>query len=432
MHGYGIGFADGKAVFVPFTMPGDCVDVNVRLEKKDIIFGTVSEYLESSYKSIDPQCDAFGGEHACGGCDWLMADYDTQLDWKSELIKATFAPLHLDTQIKAIVPSPQPQFYRNKSFLPVGKTAHGIEFGIFERYSHTVVPHKACLLQPPVMDEILNEIVAFAKQVKLEPYNEHTQKGILRHAGIRINSSQDEILLIIVTKGSKFPFTQQFIRTMTTRFPQIKGIIQNINRSLGNVILSNEDKLLFGVPYLNETLGKVHFRLHYRSFFQINPGTTEKLYNHLKDNLNADDIVLDAFCGIGSIGLYVADKVKQVIGIEEVQEAIADAEYNQTLNKADNVSFILGKVETELPALMQKHKFATAILDPPRKGVESSALLALAEHKIKHIIYVSCNPMTLVRDIRLLLDQGYKVKEVTPFDMFPQTWHIETVVRLSL
>jgi 23S rRNA (uracil1939-C5)-methyltransferase len=330
------------------------------------------------------------------------------------------------------VPSPQPQCYRNKSFLPAGKSAEGLCFGIFERYSHKVVPHQKCLLQPPVMDEILHEIVTFAGQVRLEPYDERTQTGILRHVGIRINSTQDEILLVLVSKGSKFPFTQQFVRTLTTCFPQIKGIVLNINRSSGNVILGNEDKLLWGSPYLNETLGDVHYRLHYRSFFQINSGTTEKLYAHLKASLHDNDVVLDAFCGIGSIGLFVADKVKQVIGIEEVAEAIADAEFNKALNNCENISFQLGKVEAELPNLMNKHKFTTAILDPPRKGVEAKVLQSLAEHKIKRIVYVSCNPMTLVRDIKLLMEQGYQVDEVTPFDMFPQTWHIETVVELSL
>ena len=432
MHGYGIGFAEGKAIFVPFTMPGDVIDAEIMHEKKDICFGTVTHFIKYSDARQEPNCGAFGPEYSCGGCDWLMTPYETQLNWKTTLIKEAFAPLQFATSIKTIVPSPQPQFYRNKSFLPAGKDKDGLCFGIFARYSHKVIPHKQCLLQPSVMDEILHEIVAFARQVKLEPYDETTGKGTLRHGGIRINSTQDEILLIMVTKSSKFPFTQQFIRTLTSRFPQITGIIQNINRSNGNVILGNDDKLLFGTPYLTETLGDIRLRVHYRSFLQINPGTTKKLYTHLKDNLNADDIVLDAFCGIGSIGLFVANKVKQVIGIEEVPEAITDADFNKALNNSSNISFHLGKVETELPKLMQQHNFTKVIFDPPRKGVEASVLLALAEHKIKHIFYVSCNPMTLVRDIRLLIEQGYRVDEITPFDMFPQTWHIETVVRLSL
>ncbi len=432
MHGYGLGFAENKAVFVPFTVPGDIVDVNIRLEKKDIIFGSAVKILKSSEDRIEPDCSAFGGDHACGGCDWLMTSYQTQLNWKTDLIKQTFHPLNLNDKVKSTVSSPVPHYYRNKSFLPAGQNEDGLYFGIYEKYSHNVIPHKKCLLQPAVMDEILAEITLFAHQVKLEPYNEKTHNGILRHVGIRINKEQDEILLVLVTKGSKFPFTKQFIRTMTVRFPQIKGIIQNINPSIGNVILGEKDKILFGSPFLNDVSNGVKIRLHYKSFLQINSATTEIMYSYLMDNLTADDVVLDAFCGIGSIGLYLAAKVKQVHGIEEVAEAISDAEYNQELNKIGNASFHLGKVEDLLPALIQKHKFSAVVLDPPRKGVDTDSLLSVAEHKIPQILYVSCNPMTLVRDIKILIEKGYKVKEITPFDMFPQTWHIETVVKLYL
>lgn len=432
MHGYGLGFAENKAVFVPFAMTGDIINANVRLEKKEVIFGSIERIVKPSEDRIQADCNAFAGEHACGGCDWLMAAYQNQLSWKTELIKQTFHPLNLSDKVKDTIPSPEPHFYRNKSFLPAGANKDGLYFGMYEKYSHNVISHKKCLLQPAVMDEILAEITQFAHQVKLEPYNEKTHKGILRHVGIRINKEQNEILLVLVTKGSKFPFTKQFIRTMTTRFPQITGIIQNINPLVGNVILGETDKTLFGSPYLNDISNNVKLRLHYKSFLQINSPTAEMMYSYLMDNLTADDIVLDAFCGIGSIGLFLAAKVKQVHGIEEVAKAISDAEYNQKLNNIENSSFHLGKVEDLLPALMQKHKFSSVVLDPPRKGVEPAALLTIAKYKVPLILYVSCNPMTLARDVAILMEKGYKVKEITPFDMFPQTWHIETAVKLSL
>jgi 23S rRNA (uracil1939-C5)-methyltransferase len=432
MHGYGLGFADGKAVFVPYTMPGDCVNALVRLEKKDVIFATVDEYIHTSDLSIMPACDAFGGDNACGGCDWLMAPYRTQVHWKTELIKQTFEPLRLKSKVTNTVASPQPKFYRNKSFLPAAMAESGLVFGMFERYSHRVVPHKHCQLQPPVMDEILAAIVTFANTVKLEAYNEKTQKGILRHVGIRINQKQDQILLILVTKSAKFPFTNQFVRTLTQSFPQITGIIQNINRSVGNVILGEEDKLLYGSYYLDDNLDELKYRLHYKSFFQVNSQTTAKLYIYLKSCLGKDETVLDAYCGIGSIALFVAGIVQRVYGIEESPEAIKDALHNQALNGITNAEFVTGLVEELLPQLVTQHSFSTIILDPPRKGVETTALLALAEHKIPQILYVSCNPMTLARDVKILTDNGYKVDEIVPFDMFPQTWHIETVARLSL
>lgn len=432
MHGYGLGFADGKAVFVPFTMPGDCVNATVRLEKKDVIFALADEYIHTSDISIIPQCDAFGGEFACGGCDWLMAPYRTQLHWKTELIKQTFEPLKLKTKVSATIASPQPQFYRNKSFLPAAMQDGLLYFGMFERYTHNVIPHKQCLLQPPLMDEILREITLFAKTIKLEAYDEATQKGTLRHVGIRVNQAGDEALVILVTRSAKFPFTNQLIRTLIETFPQIKGIVQNINRSIGNVILGDEDKLLFGSYYLSDTLADIKFRLHYRSFFQINSKTTEKLYSYLKKQLCTDDIVMDAYCGIGSIGLFVADSVKQVIGIEESPEAVSDAQANCTINGLRNVEFHTGLVETSLPELILKQSFTTIILDPPRKGVDADALLAIAGQKVPQILYVSCNPMTLCRDVKILMQNGYVVDEITPFDMFPQTWHIETVAKLTL
>jgi 23S rRNA (uracil1939-C5)-methyltransferase len=431
LHGYGLGYAEGKAVFVPYTMPGDCVDVKVLLEKKDIIFGSVAEYKEIPKTSILPACDAFGGENACGGCDWLMAPYDLQLEWKTELVRQTFTPLRLKTKVKPCLASPLSTHYRNKSFLPAGKNKNGLYFGMYERYSHNVVPHKSCLLQPEVMDHILNEITTFAQKVKLEPYDEVTHKGILRHAGIRINQNGNEVLLILVTKGSKFPFTNQLVRRLTERFPSIVGIVQNINRSSGNVILGDEEKLLYGRPYLQEELLGKRFRLHYKSFLQINPDTAESMYAFLKEQVDAGETVLDAFCGIGSIGLCLADKVKAVHGIEECPEAVADAEYNSKLNKTDKAVFHCGKVEAILPNLVQEIRFTTAILDPPRKGVEPAALQAITDSGIPRILYVSCNPSTLERDVRFLLEQGYKVQSIQPFDMFPQTWHIETVVQLN-
>jgi 23S rRNA (uracil1939-C5)-methyltransferase len=456
MHGYGIGYHEGKTVFVPFTMPGDCVNVQIRIEKSKVIFGTVLEYIDASELGIIPACDAFGGEHPCGGCDWLMAPYRTQVYWKTELIKEVFGQLGCAELVGKTVGSPQTQFYRNKSFLPVGMVSETpdrmqgdeyppaqqmdiyaakqkqISFGMFERYSHSVIPHRQCLLQPPVMDAILNEIMAFAHTVKLEAYDEASHNGVLRHVGIRTNQAGDEIVIILVTRTARFPFTNQLVRNLTTSFPAIVGIIQNINRNVGNVIMGTEDKLLYGTAYLHESIGQTRYRIHYQSFFQINAGTTALLYKHLLSCLSPEDCVLDAYCGIGSIGLFIAPAVKHVVGIEEFAPAIADAEYNQHLNGISNAVFQIGKVEDILPAMMEQHSFTTVILDPPRKGVERSALEALVKHQIPQIIYVSCNPMTVARDIRILLENGYTVCDIQPFDMFPQTWHIETVVRLQL
>ena len=431
MHGYGIGYAENKAILVPYTLPGDVVDVQLQVEKKDVAFATLVQFRTLSEDRIAVKCEAFDGENACGGCDWLMVPYYLQLQWKSDLVKGQFAPLQLQSKVTAAIASPSSFHYRNKSFLPAAVSASGIYFGMYERYSHRVIPHTNCLLHPKLFDDIFNEIAAFADKVKLPVYNETNGKGILRHAGIRINQAQEQVLVVLVTKSSKFPFTQQLVRQLTQRFPQITGIVQNINRSSGNVILGHEEKILYGSPYLYDELDGVKFRVHYKSFFQVNSPLAQLLYGYLKAQLQPTDIVLDAFCGNGSIGLYVADKVKQVIGIETDEAAVADAEFNRELNQKENVSFRQGTVEELLPSLIKERKFSTVIFDPPRKGVDEVVLQAVVQKEIPLILYVSCNPMTLVRDVSFLLKHGYKAENITPFDMFPQTWHIETVVKLT-
>ncbi len=432
LHGYGLGYAEGKAVLVPFTMPGDCVDALVRVEKKDVIFAQPAEYHKVDEAGLIPGCEAFGGENACGGCDWLMAPYELQLEWKTHLTREVFQPLKLSRKVRKMVPSPLPRHYRNKSFLPAGRDEDGLCFGMYERYSHNVILHKRCLLQPPVMDEILNAITGFARQVKLEAYDETDHTGTLRHAGIRVSRKGDGILVILVTRGAKLPFTRQLVRVLTERFPAIRGIIQNINRSPGNVILGDGEKVLFGQPWLEDKLGGISLRVHYKSFFQVNSPVAELINAQLRKYLQPEDTVLDAYCGIGSIGLSLASSVRMMVGIEEVPEAVADAEHNRDLNGITNAAFHTGKVEQALPSLLKKCKFTAIVLDPPRKGVETNALLAIAQAKIHLILYVSCNLMTLARDVKTLCENGYKADAITPFDMFPQTWHSETVVKLSL
>lgn len=430
MHGYGLGYADGKAVFVPFTIPGDCVNVKVRLEKKDVIFGMADEFIHTSPTGIIPQCEAFGGENACGGCDWLMVPYELQLKWKTELIRQVFEPLGLAEIVEDIIPSDRDIHYRNKSFLPAGNSNNGLYFGIYERYSHNVVPHKKCLLQPVVIDEILKSVEDFAHTVKLEPYNEITYKGILRHAGVRINESGSEAILILVTRSGKFPFSGQFVRMIKDKFPFVQGIVQNINRSISNVILGEEEKILYGSPCLNDEINGVRFRIHYKSFFQINHSVTSKLYQILRKELTKEDIVLDAYSGIGTISLSVAGSVNEVHGVEEVAEAVDDAEHNKIINKFNNAWFHLGKVEEMLSNLIQKTSFTAVIFDPPRKGLDLGTLELIAQHKIGKVLYVSCNSMTLARDVKIMQNFGYVIEKILPFDMFPQTWHIETLVKL--
>jgi 23S rRNA (uracil1939-C5)-methyltransferase len=318
--------------------------------------------------------------------------------------------------------------------MPVGKNIQTgkITFGMYARFSHQIVEHITCENHPPIFDQLANSLMEFCLKAKVEPYNEIEHRGQLRYIGFRCNSDGSQILVILVTLSGKLPFTNLLVKKLTTEFSPIKGIIQNINRQKGNVILGKETKLLYGSENLYDNLCGLKFRVNYRSFWQINTGTMEMIIFFLQDFVKSKDVILDAYCGIGAIGLSLADKVQRVILLEEFPQAIEDAKENAALNKIKNVSFITGKVEDHLADILKKEKPDTIILDPPRSGIQQNALEAIMQAEVKQIIYLSCAPMTLARDLNTLLSgEKYKVVFLQPFDMFPNTWHIECLAVLK-
>jgi 23S rRNA (uracil1939-C5)-methyltransferase len=303
--------------------------------------------------------------------------------------------------------------------------------GIFQKRSHVVIAHKDCKIQPSIYDEIVTEFLAYIEAAKVKIYDEKTGNGNLRHLGFRKSAANGQIIVVIVTKNRKLPFTKQLINNLTGKFPQIIGIIQNINSEKGNAILGKDEKILFGKDYLIETIGKISYHLNYRSFFQINHSTTEKLYDFVKSQISKNEIILDAYSGVGTIGIYLADKAKEVIGVEFVAAAVKDAKQNIEFNNIDNCRYYVGLVEDKIEEICKKTVLDTIIFDPPRKGLEKKIIEVLKHNEIKKVIYVSCNPMTQKRDVHMLNEIGYKIKKIQPFDMFPQTWHIENVVVLE-
>ncbi|PKN77891.1 MAG: 23S rRNA (uracil(1939)-C(5))-methyltransferase RlmD [Candidatus Cloacimonetes bacterium HGW-Cloacimonetes-1] len=429
-NGYGIGFAEGKTIFVPFTMIGDRVDVELTHIKSDIAFGHVSHYCSRAEGYRIPDCEAFGNLSRCGGCDWLMTDYTTQLRNKDTIIRGIFEPLTDSDKILPTIAAPAQYHYRNKAFMPVSVTDNDLCYGIYERFSHKVVSHQDCKIQNAVFDPISRKILDICRNAGIKAYNEITDKGTLRHIGVRVSAMDSSILVILVTKAARLPFSNLLVKELTEAFPNIVGIVQNIQRMPGNVIIGDEDKVLWGLPYLVDSIGTTMYRIHYRSFFQINHGITELLYAYLRKQLKPNAGVIDAYCGIGTIGLYLGDVAGSVLGIEEVPEAIADAEYNAELNQIHNCSFICGKVDQVLQDQTLISGIDSIILDPPRKGIEASTIDFISAAGIPQVVYVSCNPMTLARDLKLFLQAGYELDELQPFDMFPQTWHVETVAVL--
>jgi len=423
-----VGSYPKKMLFVPNTLPGDLIEAEVIANESYSIYARTIEIIESAPQRQEPDCEAFGHLKLCGGCDWLMLSYDGQIETKLDLFKSFFDKLDPNSPPQlSITPSPLTRHYRNRSYMPVAQDDKGITFGMYQRWSHKVVAHRQCLLHPPVFDEIGRMVMDWAQKAKVAAYNETSHSGVLRHIGFRISELDGSMLLILVTRGSKLPFSNLFVKIVREQFPQVCGIIQNINRRPGNVILGDEEKILWGVPYLPEVTSGIRLRVHYRSFLQVNSKVATLMYEHIAGLIEAEDRVIDAYCGIGSIALRIAGRARQVTGIEEVPAAVADAIANARMNDITNARFICGKVEDILPELVATREHDTIIFDPPRKGLGFDFLAVLDPDLIKKVIYVSCSPITLLRDLFVMKHHGYKAESIHLFDMFPQTGHIEAV-----
>lgn len=425
--GSGIAFSEGLTIFIPHTAIGDVVDIELDIVKKDHAFGHAIAFHQRGEGTIEPQCPSFLSTPACGGCDWLMLSYPTQIEYKQRLVRDTYKAY--EDRYLGYQPSPCQYGYRNKSYLPYGKEG----YGIFATYSHEIVPFKRCLNHPPIFDEILAAAYELLSKAKVLPYNEVEHSGVLRHIGLKTNSDHSEVLLILVTKSSRLPFSKMIVNGLSERFPSIRGIIQNINRYKTNVILGSEDKLLYGDYYLNESLAGLRYRLHYKSFWQVNIPITELIVQTLKDALPKDAKLIDAYCGTGSLGLSLAEKASEVMGIEESEVACKDAAYNAQLNGIHHARYIQGRFEEVILDKSFGLKADCLLLDPPRSGVKPEALDAIREANIPLILYLSCSLPTQKRDVDTLTKDGlYKVKSIKGFDMFPNTWHTECLVILEI
>lgn len=321
--------------------------------------------------------------------------------------------------------------------MPVGADSAGLIFGIYARWSHQIVPHEECQLHPPIFDQIARRCLAIMSQTGVRPYSEFSHTGTLRHIGFRCSRDCKQVMLILVTRSGKLPFTQLLVKQLTAEFPTLTGIVQNINRERGNVILGREEKLLFGNPWLTDELAGLRFNLNYKSFWQVNTATLELIIAHLKTRIQPGETLYDAFSGLGALGLSLASVAEQVLCIEENPSAVADGELNMDQNEIANAGFLCAPVEDALPTLLAPSENTpqpgTIILDPPRSGVRQPALEALIAARIPRILYLSCSPMTLRRDLKILLESGlYQIQSIQPFDMFPHTWHVETLVELAL
>ena len=424
---------NGMAVFISLTLPGDLVKAKIAKIKKDYAFAELIEVVEAGAGRTKAPCPVY---NECGGCQLQHINYQKELEFKQNNIKQLINRI---AEIKAFklreVLAADDNFrYRNKAQFPLKINEEDqITAGFYKRGSHDIVPNQNCLIQHPLINRILRITLEELNKFQLSVYNENTMQGLLRHLVIRVGTCTNQALLVMVTNGDDFIDKNLIARTLMRKIPELKGVVQNINTKNTNVIFGKEDLLLAGENKITEYIGQTAYLISARSFFQVNTMQAKKLYDTAADYLGDDSSarVIDAFSGTGSIALYLADQAEKIYAVESLKSAVRDARKNAELNDITNVEFELGLVEDKLPGLLAKDQIDTIIFDPPRKGLDENTVNLLLENELKKIIYISCNPATQARDLKNLKEK-YQLIEIQPVDLFPQTYHIESVALLEL
>lgn len=428
--GNGVLKIDNFAIFVTGGVIGDKVTVKIDEIKRNFAIGSIVEIIKPSEDRIDLD---FPLNESMGGIPFIEYKYEKQLEWKRNKVQMDLAKIAklTDIEVKDTIGMERPFGYRNHVQIPVGESDGETLTGFFQINSNHIVDMDESLLQPEVGNRILKIIKAWIKEYNIKAYNKQTKKGILRHIGIRTNRDK-KAMVIIVIGVDKLPRENELIEMLIKE--DVVSIYININKMNSSIIYGSQYKKLYGEDRLIDYLGDHKFYLSPNSFFQINRTQAEVLYNKAIEylDLNEEDVVYDLYCGIGTISIYMANKVKRVYGVEIIKDAIQDAKDNALVNNIDNIEFLLGKSEEVLPRLIKKGKLGNKILlDPPRKGCEPEVLETIAKISPKKIVYISCNSTTMARDVKYLVDNGYKVIEVQPIDVFPHTSHVECVVGIQ-
>ncbi|WP_217587935.1 23S rRNA (uracil(1939)-C(5))-methyltransferase RlmD [Lentibacillus saliphilus] len=432
--GNGVGKVDGYPLFIPYALPGEKVTVHVVKVNKNFGFAKLLEVIERSPHRVEPPCDVF---YQCGGCQIQHMSYDMQLDMKRNQVKNVMRKIgHLDhVPVHPVIGMDDPWRYRNKVAVPVGEKNGELITGFYKMRSHDIIADMdTCVVQDEVNDRMVEAVRRIATNLGITAYDEKKDRGVLRHIMVRTGNETDETMIVLITRTDKLPHKDALIRELTETYPQIKSIVHNINDRRTNVILDRKNKVIWGEDYIYDTIGNIRFAISAQSFYQVNPKQTKKLYDKALEyaNVGQQDIVIDAYCGIGTIALFLAQSAKKVYGVDVVPEAISDAKQNARLNHMDNAEFHVGQAEKVMPWWQsQGMKPDVIVVDPPRKGCDEALLQAMLTMQPKRIVYVSCNPSTLARDLRILEDGGYETKEVQPVDMFPQSMHVESVAWLE-
>lgn len=489
--GEGVGRANGYTLFVQGALPGETVRVRVMKTKKQYGYAKLLEIVKASPDRVSAPCPIYD---QCGGCQIQHMSYAGQLAWKRQLVvdnlqrigklnvmvedaetlasnvqedeesakqrvqndasvgEANEAQMIGSNRIRLrlegvmneedtehairVLPTmgmDDPWRYRNKAQVPIGVTEGGLVGGFYAKGSHRIIDMESCLIQHEHNDEVVAKVKEIGSHFGISAYNEETGRGLLRHVVVKKAFRTGEMMLVLVTNGRDIPYKDEWIGSIREAIPHVASICQNVNKKQTNVIFGDETRVLWGRDVIYDYIGDVQFAISARSFYQVNPVQTEVLYGKTVEyaGLSGKETVIDAYCGIGTISLFLAQHADQVYGVEIVPEAIEDARSNALLNDMKNVKFEVGASEDVIPRWKEQGIEADVIVvDPPRKGCDPRLLETILEMKPERVVYVSCNPSTLARDLRVLEDGGYRTVEVTPVDMFPHTVHVESVAML--
>jgi len=439
--GEGIAKINQIPIFIPNVLKGETCKIVIVKVLSSYAYGKVLEIIKRSENRVETDCQT---DKRCGGCDLRHISYPRTLEIKKEIVQNLVnKTLKQKVKVNETIGMENPFYYRNKAQYPFGKDfKSNPAIGIFAKRSHEIIPIQECKIQNEISQKIAKTVIDFCIENKIEIYDENTGKGILRHLVIRVGFTSKEVMCIFVInknnarKETKWEKEKDELYSLLKEiYPEIKTIVENINNQNTNVILGKENTVVFGEGYIYDKLSDFTFKISPLSFYQINPIQTVKLYTKAIEeaDLKKDDIFCDLYCGIGTIGIFAAKHVKKVYGVEIVPEAVEDANINAKLNNIHNTEFVVGDVEELFNKMIQKDKIKPTVVcvDPPRKGIDQTTIKNINQIKPNKVIYISCNPATMVRDLSIL-EKKYEIKKIQPVDMFPFTSHVETVTILNL
>ena len=432
--GEGIAKIDGFTIFIPNAIKGEKLKILIVKVLSSHAFGKILEIINKSDKRIESDCITY---KRCGGCNLRHIKYEETLKMKQNAVQSLVnKTLKTKIQVKETIGMGNPYHYRNKAQYPVGVDKQGNPImGVFANRTHEIIPIDNCLIQNEKSQQIAKFILDFVRENNISIYDEKTGKGLIRHIVTKIGIKTNEIMCVIVLNGRTIPKEKELVTEILEKFPEVKTIVKNINTKNTNVIMGKENINIYDNGYIYDILGDFKFKISPLSFYQVNPVQAEKLYELgvRAARISENDIVFDLYCGIGTISLFMAKYAKKVYGIEIVEEAVNDAKENAKMNGISNVEFIAGDVENILDELINDKKIIPDIVmvDPPRKGLDNKSIENIMSIKPKKLVYISCNPATLIRDLSKL-EGLYGVHEVIPVDMFPFTCHVEVCALLEL